>query len=78
MHIEDMMRIQNADYLEKVFAMAEKLQSLNLSTDETCVLGAATLMFTGNICVKIYVYQFFHYRFVNSIKLWAFKRQIGL
>lgn len=44
--IEEMYKLQNADYLDIVFVTQERIRSLSLNYEETCVLGAFTMMFT--------------------------------
>src|SRR6218665_104043 len=44
---EEMIKLHNSDYIDLMFVAQERIRGLGLSYEETCILGAFTMMFTG-------------------------------
>lgn len=43
---EEMIQLHNADYIDLMFVAQERIRGLKLDYEETCILGAFTMMFT--------------------------------
>jgi hypothetical protein len=49
--IEEMLKLHDAEYVDRVFDINRRIRALNLNFEEACTLSAFVMMSPGTVCL---------------------------